>query len=229
MDMENADVSLGQEAPTGRAAKTRAAILTAARAEFEHRGYEGARGPEIAKAAGVAEGTVFLHFKNKVGLLSAVMVEFYRTVLMREAAVIADAIPEPLDQLKALLTHFATTTLAHWPIIKVFRRQGRYYDDRVEQTFYELNRAYTERFVVLLDRLKAGGHLRADLPTSLMRDMLFGTFEHYALSRTLKGVDSLDPQAMVREVMALFLDGAHRSDTADIARLERKLDTLLAR
>jgi AcrR family transcriptional regulator len=54
---------------TRDAAASKGAILEAAQEVFVRRGYHGAGVEEIARRAGVAKGTVFLHFKNKENLL----------------------------------------------------------------------------------------------------------------------------------------------------------------
>jgi len=54
--------------PTNR----RELILEAALELFAQKGFDGTSTKEIAEAAGVAEGLIFHHFKNKPGLLGAV-------------------------------------------------------------------------------------------------------------------------------------------------------------
>ncbi len=56
----------------------RAAILAAALDEFTVRGYEGARLDDVAKRAGVAKGTIYLHFKDKESMFE----ELIRTALV---------------------------------------------------------------------------------------------------------------------------------------------------
>jgi AcrR family transcriptional regulator len=58
---------------TRDAAVSQAAILDAAQRAFGEHGFHGAHVEEIARAAGVAKGTVFLHFKDKEGLLLALV------------------------------------------------------------------------------------------------------------------------------------------------------------
>src|SRR5216110_1727989 len=48
-----------------RAAERRAAIIEAALDEFTARGFAATRLDDIAKRAGVAKGTIYLHFKDK--------------------------------------------------------------------------------------------------------------------------------------------------------------------
>ena len=61
------------------------AIIAAAREVFQEHGFDRAKIAEIAKLAGVAEGTVYLYFENKNALLLAVAAEFYDR-LTRDAA-----------------------------------------------------------------------------------------------------------------------------------------------
>jgi AcrR family transcriptional regulator len=51
-----------------KAAARRDAILDAALDEFSARGFEAARLDDVAKRAGVAKGTIYLHFKDKESL-----------------------------------------------------------------------------------------------------------------------------------------------------------------
>ena len=53
------------------AARRRAAILEAARQEFERHGWAGARFGEIARSAAVSQKLVEALFRNKAGLLQA--------------------------------------------------------------------------------------------------------------------------------------------------------------
>lgn len=60
---------------TERGETTRQQLLDAAAAVFSERGYARATTKEIAKAAGVAEGTIYRHFADKKELFRAVFTE----------------------------------------------------------------------------------------------------------------------------------------------------------
>ncbi len=62
-------------------AETRAKLITAASAEFARHGVQGARIQAMAKAAGVAVGTFYVHFKDKEALFEEVMKAGRDTVL----------------------------------------------------------------------------------------------------------------------------------------------------
>src|ERR1700682_2690841 len=55
-----------------RAAERRQAIIDAALDEFVARGFAATRLDDVAKSAGVAKGTIYLHFKDKEALFQEV-------------------------------------------------------------------------------------------------------------------------------------------------------------
>ncbi len=61
-----------------RAAERRAAIVDAAFDEFVARGFTATRIDDIAKRAGVAKGTIYLHFKDKESMFE----ELVRTAIV---------------------------------------------------------------------------------------------------------------------------------------------------
>src|SRR6201989_1860353 len=62
----------------GRAAERRAAIVEAAFDEFVARGFTATRIDDIARRAGVAKGTIYLHFKDKESMFE----ELVRTAIV---------------------------------------------------------------------------------------------------------------------------------------------------
>src|SRR5246500_5835687 len=61
-----------------RAAERRAAIVAAALDEFVARGFTATRLDDVAKRAGVAKGTIYLHFKDKESMFE----ELVRTAIV---------------------------------------------------------------------------------------------------------------------------------------------------
>jgi AcrR family transcriptional regulator len=87
-----------------RAAERRGAILEAALDEFIARGFAAARLDDVAKRAGVAKGTIYLHFKDKEALFQ----ELVRTSLVPLIGRLA-APPPAGGSVRAVLERFAQT------------------------------------------------------------------------------------------------------------------------
>lgn len=89
---------------TVRAAERRAAIIAAGLDEFTARGFAATRLDDVAKRAGVAKGTIYLHFRDKEALFQ----ELVRTALV---PVIGNLMAAPADggSVRDVLERFAET------------------------------------------------------------------------------------------------------------------------
>jgi AcrR family transcriptional regulator len=72
---------LPAEPLTARGARTRDALVQAARQVFERDGFLSARVTDIADAAGVAHGSFYTYFKDKKEILAAVLAELQEEML----------------------------------------------------------------------------------------------------------------------------------------------------
>lgn len=87
-----------------RAAERRAAIIAAGLDEFTARGFAATRLDDVARRAGVAKGTIYLHFKDKEALFE----ELVRTALVPLIGRLM-APPVPGAPARAILEGFAET------------------------------------------------------------------------------------------------------------------------
>jgi AcrR family transcriptional regulator len=78
--MGNAEETADSEAPHGRAAQTRAALIAAARDVIERDGYHAARITDIADQAGAAIGSFYHHFSGKQAVFTAALHEHLATL-----------------------------------------------------------------------------------------------------------------------------------------------------
>ncbi|PZA09174.1 TetR family transcriptional regulator [Rhodopseudomonas palustris] len=89
-----------------KAAERRTAIIEAALDEFTARGFAATRIDDIAKRAGVAKGTIYLHFTDK----EAMFQELVRTALVPKLQSLT-AEPAPGTSVRQMLEVFADTFL----------------------------------------------------------------------------------------------------------------------
>src|SRR5512147_1022472 len=74
-----------------RAAERRGAIIEAAMDEFIARGFAATRLDDVAKRAGVAKGTIYLHFKDKESMFE----ELIRTAIVPMISRLWSTPPQP--------------------------------------------------------------------------------------------------------------------------------------
>jgi AcrR family transcriptional regulator len=89
-----------------RAAERRAAIVEAALEEFIAQGFAATRLDDIAKRAGVAKGTIYLHFKDKESMFE----ELVRVVIVPVVERLT-ALPPPTGSVRDLVEAFASNFL----------------------------------------------------------------------------------------------------------------------
>ena len=90
-------------APRPAKADRRAHILDAAVTVFAKRGFDRARVSDIARSAGVADGTIYLYFKNKDDLLIRLFEERINPVISVLDERVAASGNDPRRQLHALV------------------------------------------------------------------------------------------------------------------------------
>ena len=83
-------------------------ILQAARRLFAHQGYDSTTTRDLAKAAGVAEGTLFRHFANKKTILIAIVIEGWVEILT-----------DLLTELSSMANYKAVAQLLHRRMINL--------------------------------------------------------------------------------------------------------------
>jgi AcrR family transcriptional regulator len=88
-----------------RAAERRGAIIEAAMDEFIARGFAATRLDDIAKRAGVAKGTIYLHFKDKESMFE----ELIRTAIVPLVMRLGSTVPPAGASVRDMVENFART------------------------------------------------------------------------------------------------------------------------
>lgn len=223
-----------QTASTNSATKgerTKAALRVVAAECFKQFGFQAATTAEIARRAGIAEGTIFLHYSSKLGLLTAVTVDFYQQLQEEGERMVSDDGASALQQLRNLLDSWSRQMSRHWDLIQVFLQVAQANTgSELATTVRESNRRYNRLFVGLIDKLKTEHHLPAGVPTSLLRDMLIGALEHRARSQQYAGkpIDTTRSSQQVLDLLLKQQDPAAMADSERLDAIESKLDRLLS-
>jgi TetR/AcrR family fatty acid metabolism transcriptional regulator len=183
----------------------REAILKAATQVFARNGFFQSQVADIARAAGVAAGTVYLYFRSKDDLLVSL---FERT--MREAIADVRAALETATDPRERLTRIARLHLERLGrdrdlavVFQVELRQSTKFMERFSSTYLR------DYIGVIRDTMAAGqaaGQFRPDINATIAAKMFFGALDEMATNWMLsRRRYSLTAQADV--VVDLFING----------------------
>ena len=139
------------------------AILSAAHDEFVEHGFDGAKIAGIARRAGVAEGTLYLYFKNKSALLAAVVGAFYGRLTAGAIQGVASR-DSTNDRLTFLANHHLECCFAEWSILSLAMPMLYQADNYRGSEYFAFNRSYVAVFDGVVREAMARGELRDDLP-----------------------------------------------------------------
>ncbi len=153
-----------------------AAIVEAAAQVFLERGLDGATMSEIARAAHVADGTLYLYFKNKTALMMAVVAAHWARIT-RGAEDSVKGVEGFFAQLEAHARYHMRMICADWRLIEL-RFALLYTHPAAESDDTRHKRAYAATFDRIYRRAVDRGEIRGDVSTAMARDMFYGALEY---------------------------------------------------
>jgi TetR/AcrR family fatty acid metabolism transcriptional regulator len=191
------------EAPPG---PKRDAILRAAIDVFADRGFFNAQVADVARAAGVAAGTVYLYFKGKDDLLVSIFERSMRDGLAHGRAAVTD-LEDPRERLRRLARAHLARLGRDRNLAIVFQVELRQSTKFMERFSATLLRDYLGLIRAAIADGQREGLFRADVKATAMAKALFGALDEMATNWILsRRRYSLEADADM--VVDLFINGA---------------------
>jgi len=196
--------------PRPRSDDKRDRILKAAIQVFAREGFFGARITDVAKRAGVADGTIYLYFKNKEHLLTSLFEELMAEHVERGRESIGD-LPDAPSKLRAIATYHLELLGGNRDLAIVFQvelRQSTKFMERFTTSWFG---TYLELITEIVTAGQREGSIRSDVSPKLLAKAFFGALDEMVTSWILaKRRDSL--AKLAEPVVSIFLDGASSRD-----------------
>ena len=151
-------------------------ILAAARAVIAEKGYEKTLLSDIARRAGVVDGTIYRYFENKRDLMVKVAQIWFGEQLLMDSHL------ESIAGTQNRLRHLAWRTLSiirREPVLARFMLMELRPDPNYRNTpFFEMNRRFTHEMLQVCREAVESGEFLSDVSPNMLRDMLHGCIEH---------------------------------------------------
>ncbi|HEV7859596.1 MAG TPA: TetR/AcrR family transcriptional regulator [Pyrinomonadaceae bacterium] len=191
-------------------ADKREAILRAATKVFARNGYFNAKVADIARAAGVADGTVYLYFKSKEEILHSI---FDRSMgeAITEGRRQLDAISDPREKLRRIALLHLERLGADRDLAVVFQVELRGSTKFMEEFSAAGFAQYLSLIRETFEEGQRVGVFRRELNAKVVAKVLFGALDEMATNWILsKRRYKLAP--MADQVLDIFLNGVSADD-----------------
>lgn len=190
---------------SGGAAK-RDRILRAAIRIFSQKGYFNSRISEIARQAGVADGTIYLYFKNKDDLLISLFEEKMGEIVSGVRVCVAQG-EDALSRLRLFIRNHMDLLVREADLIEVIqielRQSNKFMKEYVPVKFLE----YLDVLGEILEGGKREGTIRSDLNVTLARRAIFGALDEISLAYVLSKKRKYDPAHAAEDIYRIFAEG----------------------
>jgi TetR/AcrR family fatty acid metabolism transcriptional regulator len=184
----------------------RDAILRAAIDVFAERGYFNAQVADVARAAGVAAGTVYLYFHNKDHLLVSIFERSMRDGLAESRAAVAQ-LRDPRERLRRLAKGHLARLGNDRNLAIVFQVELRQSTKFMERFSSTLLRDYLGLIRAAIADGQQSGIFRSDIKATVAAKMLFGALDEMATNWILS-TRRYSLEADADAVVDLFINGA---------------------
>jgi TetR/AcrR family fatty acid metabolism transcriptional regulator len=187
-------------------------ILDAATRVFARKGYFAARVSDIAKKAGVADGTIYLYFRNKEDIL----VRLFDEVMSQHVSQAREAVralPSAPERLRTIAERHLAVLGENRDLAVVFQvelRQSTHFMERFTGSWLL---DYFDLLHEVIDGGQRDGTLRADVDRRLAAKVLFGALDEMVTSWLLSD-RRYALQDMAAPVVDLFLRGTQAQVTS---------------
>jgi TetR/AcrR family fatty acid metabolism transcriptional regulator len=216
--------------PPRRTEGKREKILDAAVGVFSRKGFFASRVSDVAAAAGIADGTVYLYFRSKDDILISVFDETMSEHLVAAQKELAQA-EDVRARLKILADHHLGLLGKSPELAVVFQVELRQSTKFMELFTASWLMDYFDLIERTIERGQRRGAIRADVPRKLAAHAFFGALDALVTSWVLSR-NAFDLTALAGPMVDLFLSGAaaraarpsaKKGSSADVAGLSRAL------
>ncbi|WP_158542475.1 TetR/AcrR family transcriptional regulator [Lujinxingia litoralis] len=185
----------------------RGRILEGALRAFAKKGFYNTKVSEIASEAGVADGTIYLYFKNKDDLLISLFEDRMEWIIDRLQTELKAVDGGVLERLKAFIhLHFRLAIedrdLAEFITVEL-RQSAKFVKEYKNPKFAD----YLKILHGLIDQGQSEGIFRSDLDSRLVGRALFGALDEVLLQLTLARTAPNDVKNEAEQISSMIIDG----------------------
>jgi TetR/AcrR family fatty acid metabolism transcriptional regulator len=180
-------------------------ILEASVNVFADHGFHQSTVSQIAKKAGVADGTIYLYFKNKEDIL--VQIFNYKTKQIFERfREVVDSADNPIEKLRNLIRRHLQEFQQDRNLAVVYLAETRQINRVMEDQIKIMSKMYFDLVAGILEQGQQDGNFRKVLHLGLVKRHILGSVDE-VISTWLHADDKYDLVSMADPLVDLFING----------------------
>ncbi|MEH7379726.1 TetR/AcrR family transcriptional regulator [Bacillus sp. JJ1533] len=184
-------------------------IIDAAVVVIAENGYHQSQVSRIAKQAGVADGTIYLYFKNKEDILVSLFHEKMGEFIEKIESEIAGKSTAAEKLLTLVEKHFQLLSADHHLAI-VTQLELRQSNKELRHRINEVLKGYLRMIESIIQFGKENGEFNPNLDVRLARQMIFGSIDETATTWVMNE-QKYDLSALAKEVHTLLVNGCGKT------------------
>ena len=181
-------------------------IIEAAVKIFAKKGFYNAKVSEIAREASVADGTIYLYFKNKDDILISLFEEKMHFWIEQVEEVVSK-VDDPLEKIRAFVAQHLYMIKEHKYLAEVMqielRQSSKFMRRYVPVKFLE----YLDLIGKIIEEGKKEGVIRQDVIPAIAKRALFGALDEMLLYWVLAKKPKYSMDESIEQISHLFIDG----------------------
>ena len=181
-------------------------IISAATKVFAKNGFYKAKVSEIAKKAGIADGTIYIYFKHKDDILIALFEEKMKEVL--------DNMKKQISLESDPLKKIQRFALVHLKLIEDNKDMAEIIQIELRQSSKFMKNYHNEKFVQYIDLIgdiiqegKEKGLIRKDIIPGIGKRAFFGALDEMSRFWVLSKRRKYDIETAAKHISNYFIDG----------------------
>ncbi len=191
-------------------------IIVAAIESFSEKGYAATSTNEIAKKAGVAEGTIFRHYKTKKELLLSITAPMMTKmiapfVIMDINKVLGNEFEHLEDFLRAMVKNRMEFVQNNAPLIKILLQEIPFHPDLRNQFIENIGKKVYARFIELVNYYQDKGEIIAMDPTSIVRLVASTLIGYVAVHQLMSGNPEWNAEKELENTIQFIMNGLKKS------------------
>lgn len=180
-------------------------ILEAAVSVFAQSGFHESTISQIAKAAGVADGTIYLYFKNKDDILVHFFNYKTRQVFARFREEVDNA-RKAVDKLRNLIRRHLEEFQKDRYMAVLYQAETHRINRLAEDQIHEMHKMYLDLIAEIVEQGQVEGAIRRDLYVGLVKRYIIGGVDE-VINTWLHSEGKYDLTSMADPLVDLFIRG----------------------